>query len=109
MAERWVEVARAAEIPPGKMKRVQSGGRTLVVANVGSRYCVADDACTHEEASLAGGALKGEIVRCPLHGARFNLCTGAALEEPAEADLRTYPARLEGGAILALLDPQPAP
>jgi nitrite reductase/ring-hydroxylating ferredoxin subunit len=44
--------------------------------------------------------LKGELVKCPLHGSRFNVCTGEALEEPAEEDLRTYPVRLEGGCIL---------
>ena len=104
MPERCVEVARAAEIPPGKMKRVEVDGRALLVANVDGLYCVADDTCTHEEASLAGGALRGEVVRCPLHGARFNLRTGRALEEPAERDLRTYPARLEGGCVLVVLD-----
>lgn len=109
MAERFVEMARAAQIPPGKMKRVVVDGRAFVVANVGGTFCVADDACTHEEASLAGGALHGEVVRCPLHGARFNLRTGQALEEPAEKDLRIYPARLEGGCVLALLDPQQRP
>lgn len=106
MAERYVEVAKASEIAPGRMKRVEVCGRALVVANLDGTYCVADDSCTHEEASLAGGALKGEIVRCPLHGARFNLRTGQAIEEPAERDLRTYPARLEGGCVLALLDPE---
>ena len=44
--------------------------------------------------------LRGELVKCPLHGSRFNVCTGAALEEPAEENLRTYPVRLEGGRIL---------
>jgi nitrite reductase/ring-hydroxylating ferredoxin subunit len=59
-----------------------------------------DETCTHEEASLSTGVLQGELVKCPLHGSRFSVCTGKALEEPAEEDLRTYPVRLEGGRIL---------
>jgi nitrite reductase/ring-hydroxylating ferredoxin subunit len=36
----------------------------------------------------------------PLHNSRFNVCTGKAMEEPAEEDLRTYPVREEGGRVL---------
>jgi nitrite reductase/ring-hydroxylating ferredoxin subunit len=71
-----------------------------LLANVEGRFYAADDTCTHEEASLSTGFLKGALVKCPLHGSRFNVCTGEALEEPAEDDLRTYPVRVEGGRIL---------
>jgi len=67
---------------------------------VDGKFYATDDTCTHEDASLSTGFLKGDIVKCPLHGSRFNVCTGKALEEPAEEDLRTYPVRLEGGRIL---------
>jgi 3-phenylpropionate/trans-cinnamate dioxygenase ferredoxin subunit len=59
-----------------------------------------DDTCTHEEASLSAGVLKGELVKCPLHNSRFNVRTGEVLEEPAEEPLRTYPVREEGGRVL---------
>jgi 3-phenylpropionate/trans-cinnamate dioxygenase ferredoxin subunit len=62
--------------------------------------CAVDDTCTHEEASLSTGVLRGELVKCPLHGSRFSVCTGEVLEDPAEENLRTYPVRLEGGHIL---------
>jgi len=82
------------------MRRVDLRGRRILLVNVAGRICAVDDTCTHEDASLSTGVLKGELVRCPLHGSRFNVCTGKVLEEPAEADLRTYPVRLEGGRIL---------
>jgi nitrite reductase/ring-hydroxylating ferredoxin subunit len=100
MPQDFVKVARRGELMPGKMKRVDLDGRRILLANVDGRYCAADDTCTHEDASLSTGFLKGDIVKCPLHGSRFNVCTGKALEEPAEEDLRTYPVRLEGGRIL---------
>jgi len=96
----FVEAAKVDELPPGRMKRIDIGGRRILLANVGGRYCAADDTCTHEEASLSTGVLLGELVKCPLHGSRFNVCSGKALEEPAEEDLRTYPVRLEGGRVL---------
>jgi nitrite reductase/ring-hydroxylating ferredoxin subunit len=58
-----------------------------------------DDTCTHEEASLSSGVLRGGLVKCPLHGSRFDVRTGEALEEPAQENLRTYPVREEGGRV----------
>jgi nitrite reductase/ring-hydroxylating ferredoxin subunit len=82
------------------MKCIATGGRRLLLANVEGRFCAADDTCTHEDASLSAGVLKGDLVRCPLHGSRFNVCTGEVLEEPAEVNLRTYPVRVEGDRVL---------
>jgi nitrite reductase/ring-hydroxylating ferredoxin subunit len=91
------------------MKRLLLQGRRILLANVDGRFCAADDTCTHEEASLSTGFLEGALVRCPLHGSRFNVCTGEALEEPAEDDLRTYPVRVEGERILVGLPEEGTP
>jgi len=100
MTEEFMEAGQAGELAPGRMKRVDVGGRRILLANVAGRICAVDDTCTHEDASLSTGVLRDELVKCPLHGSRFNVCTGKALEEPAEQDLRTYPVRLDGGRIL---------
>ena len=109
MKQEFIEAARAGELAPGRMKRVDLGGRRILLANVAGRLCAVDDTCTHEDASLSTGVLKGELVRCPLHGSRFNVCTGKAMEEPAEGDLRTYPVRLDGERILVGLPPGEKP
>jgi len=100
MTQEFAEAGRAGELAPGTMKRVDVRGRRILLANVDGRLCAVDDTCTHEEASLSTGVLRGELVKCPLHGSRFNVCTGRALEEPAEEDLRTYPVLQEGDRIL---------
>ena len=100
MTQEFIEAGKAGELAPGTMKRADVRGRRILLANVDGRICAVDDTCTHEEASLSTGVLKGELVKCPLHGSRFNVCTGKALEEPAEESLRTYLVRLEGGRIL---------
>lgn len=104
MRERFLLAARTENIAPGRMKRVELEGRRILIANVAGRYCAADDACTHEDASLSSGVLHGTVVRCPLHGARFDVCSGAALEEPAEQPLRTYPVRVHDGCVLVDID-----
>lgn len=94
-----IKIAAVGDLAIGKMKRVDIAGRRLLLANVGGSYYVTDDTCTHEDASLCTGSLKGELVKCPLHGSRFNLRTGEALEEPAEENLKTYPVRIQGSDI----------
>lgn len=100
MKKEFIEVVKAGELRPGTMKRIDLRGRRILLANVDGRFCAVDDTCTHEEASLSSGVLKGGLVKCPLHGSRFDVCSGEALEEPAEQDLRTYPVRREGERIL---------
>ncbi|HSG77323.1 MAG TPA: non-heme iron oxygenase ferredoxin subunit [Burkholderiales bacterium] len=96
----FVEIARAGELREGTMQRFDVAGRRILLANVGGRLYAVDDTCTHEEASLSTGVLKGGHVKCPLHNSRFDVRTGEALEEPAEEPLRTYPVREEGGRVL---------
>jgi len=100
MPDGFIKIGKVDELRPGSMKRVDINGRRMLLANVNGRFCATDDTCTHEEASLSTGSLRGELVKCPLHGSRFNVCTGEALEEPAEQNLNTYPIRVEGDNIL---------
>jgi nitrite reductase/ring-hydroxylating ferredoxin subunit len=109
VTQEFIAAAKADELAPGTMKRVELRGRRILLANVAGRICAVDDTCTHEDASLSTGVLKGELVKGPLHGSRFNVCTGKALEEPAEKDLGTYAVRLEGGRILIALHAKGTP
>ena len=96
----FIKVASARAIRPGTMQRVLIDGSRILIANVDGRYFAVDDTCTHEDASLSTGSLQGEFVKCPLHGSRFCVRTGEALEEPAQENLRTYAVRVEGDDIL---------
>ncbi|MCB1864786.1 MAG: non-heme iron oxygenase ferredoxin subunit [Chromatiales bacterium] len=101
---REVRLAAAAQIAPGKMQRFDGDGYRLVIANVDGRFHAADDRCTHEEASLATGNLHGCLLKCPLHGSRFDLRDGRVLDDPAEEDLRIYPCRSDGDDVIVELD-----
>lgn len=100
MTTMFIKAASARTLRPGTMQRVLIDGRRILIANVDGRYFAVDDTCTHEDASLSTGSLQGEFVKCPLHGSRFCVRTGEALEEPAQENLRTYAVRMEGDDIL---------
>ena len=95
----FVKAARVAELAPGTMKQVAIGPRRVLLANVGGQFFAGDDTCTHEDASLSRGVLRGEWVKCPLHGSRFNVRTGEVVEDPASETLATYPVRIEGDEV----------
>ena len=73
MSESYIKVAALRDVAPGKMKCVTVQQQRVLLANVGGKIYAADEMCTHEEASLCLGSLKGELLKCPLHGSRFDL------------------------------------
>lgn len=95
-----IDAGSITEIPIGKMKRIETtNGKRLLVCHVEGAFYAIDDQCTHEDASLYLGCLKGEEVHCSLHGGRFNVRTGTPTHEPAEIALQTYPIVIAGGRI----------
>lgn len=62
-------------------------------------YYALNDTCTHEDASLGDGWIEGDQVECPIHSAKFSLCTGAALCLPASHPARTHKVELRGNEI----------
>jgi 3-phenylpropionate/trans-cinnamate dioxygenase ferredoxin subunit len=92
-------VASLDEVPPGTMLQVELEGQKIVLAHVGERVFALHDQCTHEEFPLSSGELVGQQITCVLHGARFDLETGAPRALPAVRPVKTYEARVEGEEI----------
>jgi 3-phenylpropionate/trans-cinnamate dioxygenase ferredoxin subunit len=92
-------VARLDDLPSGQMMQVELDGEKVLLAHVGDRVFALHDECTHEEFPLSSGELVGGQVTCVLHGARFDLETGAPRALPAVRPVKTYEARVEGEDI----------
>ena len=95
--------ATVSDLPAGTMRCVTVRGREVLIANAGGAVLATDDTCTHEDASLSCGVLRGTIVRCPLHGATFDLRDGAPLDDPAEEPLRCHEVKVEDGVVFVRL------
>jgi nitrite reductase/ring-hydroxylating ferredoxin subunit len=89
-----------AELAPGAMRCVTLGEEPvlLVHARDGGVHAV-HNVCSHAYAKLDEGRLRGTRVICPLHGAGFDVRTGAVLGAPATAPLKSYPVRVVDGRI----------
>src|SRR5262245_29648546 len=99
----FTRVAAVGEVPEGEGRQVTAGGKVVAVFNAGGTFYVLDDACPHRGASLGEGFVEGTEVACPLHGARFDLATGAHLCPPARSGVRSYPVRVVGDEVQAEL------
>lgn len=93
------EVCRTAELPPGKARMVQVGGKSIALFNVGGRFYALDNTCTHRGGPLAEGKVDGPGVICPWHGSKFDLQTGKVLAPPATRPVTAYRVAVEGDRV----------
>ncbi|QID16165.1 non-heme iron oxygenase ferredoxin subunit [Nitrogeniibacter mangrovi] len=97
--DEWTDVAPVDDFPAGTVRTVDLDGTPVAVVNVDGRYHAIEDLCSHEEETLSTGAVEGDQIICPRHGARFSLVTGAALSAPACEPVTCFPVRVEAGTV----------
>ena len=79
------------------------GTSVCLVRTAGEVFAV-HDACTHGAVPLSDGEVDQCTIECWLHGSRFDLRTGEALDLPATEPVRTFPTRVIGGAVYVEID-----
>ncbi|MCX7891246.1 MAG: non-heme iron oxygenase ferredoxin subunit [Burkholderiales bacterium] len=95
----WVDVDRTEAFGPGEVRLVDADGTAIAVYNLGGEYHAIENVCTHDGNELASGAVEGDQVICPRHGARFCIRTGEALTAPAYEATPRFPVRIEAGVV----------
>ncbi|MDE2875088.1 MAG: non-heme iron oxygenase ferredoxin subunit [Gemmatimonadota bacterium] len=96
---RWARVAAAGEVPEGGLKAVSTETGAVVLANVDGDIYALEDRCSHQDYPLSAGELEGDELECPFHGARFDVCSGRALQLPAITPVRSFPVDVRNGDI----------
>ena len=95
----WVEVCLTTDIDEEDLITWEHNGHLYAIYNVKSDFFATDGMCTHEQQSLEEGLVIDCVIECPLHGGRFDICTGKAISAPVYEDLQTYPIRIEENKI----------
>ena len=99
MADSRVKVALVGDVPEGEGRVVDVNGRTLALFNLDGRFYAVDNDCPHRGGPLGEGELDGPVVRCPWHAWRWDVRTGANVNNPA-VKIACFPVTIEAGAIL---------
>ena len=95
----WHETCVVDELDEGDCVTAFVGGEPVAVFRAEDELHAVRDICTHAGASLSDGGVRDTTVRCPRHGAPFDLRTGESLGYPATEDLRTYETKVEDGVV----------
>ena len=99
MTDTFTAIIAEADFPEGGAHvAIVSGWHVLVVKLDDGSYRAINDRCTHAASPLSTGRIRRGAVMCPLHGARFELASGACIGGAYPA-LRAFPLRVEQGMI----------
>lgn len=88
-----------ADLEDRKPMRIDLDGEPVCVARVGDEVFAIGDTCTHSDASLSEGEITDGAIECWLHGAHFDLRTGAAITPPAVTAVKTFKVQREDGFV----------
>ena len=95
-ADGWINVCDVQAIEKEDVIRFDHDGRTFAIyRTIADRLYATDGICTHSNAHLADGFVKGKIIECSKHNGRFDITTGAPVRMPACVALCTYPVKTE--------------
>lgn len=94
----WEQAFRSEEVTLQMPRCYMHAQARIGVFRTATGLFAIDNSCTHYEAELHLGELKGEVVLCPWHRWRFNLRSGHCDTGP-NFDTRVYPVKEEDGLI----------
>ena len=104
MALQYVTFCATDEIPVGSREVFDLDRMSIVLFNVDGAYYAVEDMCSHEEYELHDGDLDGFVLKCPKHGATFDIRNGDFLSAPAYFPIKSFPVRVEDGNVQVGLD-----
>jgi nitrite reductase/ring-hydroxylating ferredoxin subunit len=81
------------------MRACEMGDREVVLCRTREGVFALNNICTHAEARMSEGRLRGTRLVCPLHGAAFDIRDGRPLSGPALQPLAVHPVQVVNGII----------
>jgi nitrite reductase/ring-hydroxylating ferredoxin subunit len=99
-ASSFTAVLQESELQGGAMRMVEVDGIPVVLSRSESGdVCAIANSCTHRGGPLNEGERDGDVVSCPWHGSRFDLCSGEVLQGPAREPQQRFEARVRDGWV----------
>jgi nitrite reductase/ring-hydroxylating ferredoxin subunit len=101
----WTELCASQELDEGEMKAFEVQDQRVALYRYQGMVYATDNVCSHAFALLTDGWLDGQFVECPLHGAQFDITTGAPQSGPADCAIAVFKTQEVDGSISVLLTP----
>jgi nitrite reductase/ring-hydroxylating ferredoxin subunit len=95
----YTAVAAVGQIEEKSYSAFEINGTDFVICRFRDEYFAVENLCSHALARFNEGKLRGHRIMCPLHGATFDIRTGACTGAPATRPIRSFPLRIRDGQI----------
>ncbi len=92
----WHRAFPVDELADGTMRAVVIGAREILILKTRAGCFALDNTCTHAEARMVEGRLRGTRLVCPLHGACYDVRDGKVLGGPATLPIASHALRVVG-------------
>ena len=99
----FIKAATRSELTSGEKLLVEVDEQLVILFQVGDEYFCLDDVCTHDGGTLSDGSFEGCEIKCPRHGATFDVKTGTATGMPATKPTASHEVKVDGDNILVKL------
>ena len=94
MSSEFTRFCKLSEVPAGSKKAAKINDTWVLVCHTNNRLFAVSNICSHQFRPLMNGRMRNCTISCPVHGAKFNLETGEALDLPATKPIPTYELRV---------------
>lgn len=94
METEFHRVIAAAELQPGQRHVAKIGEQQVLLINAGGVVHAVSNICSHANETLDCGRAGKNWIACPVHGARFELATGRAMNPPATRPIKVFVVRV---------------
>ena len=98
-ADAFVPVAPISDIPQNGGRAFTVKGRSILLCGAEGKVFAVENQCSHAQAALEGGRVRGCHIICPVHGVRFDLRDGTPKGDLTRVAIRTYSVVIEDGMV----------
>ena len=98
-SEAFTRALLEGDLPAGGRRVVEIAGKSILLCHTGGKIHAISNICSHAHEALECGRMSASWIACPVHGARFDLATGAAKNPPATRPIAVYAVRVAEGWI----------
>jgi 3-phenylpropionate/trans-cinnamate dioxygenase ferredoxin subunit len=93
------KIGNVDEFEEGHKKVITLDWKSVLIVKRDGRIYALEGRCSHMGISLEKGTILDETIRCPVHGAIFDLATGRRLQNMQAKDIKSYLVTQEGNEL----------
>jgi nitrite reductase/ring-hydroxylating ferredoxin subunit/uncharacterized membrane protein len=96
---KFTRVMLEGQLTDNMLIKAMAGDTPILLYKRGNTVCAISETCSHAGGPLSEGEVNGNVVQCPWHGSRFDICSGLVKGGPATISQVRYETRIQNGQI----------